>query len=181
MLVACPNASCGKWMHEECLKHSILLKVWEELGADKPYKPKEPSSDKQADGAKRPLSPDEPNSATVAAQLPIQVKTDTENNETKATDASVDVKEESVSGQTPNGRALTIKITATDAPRKGAGGKRSKKVDDLTYKPYEGHFDAIFKPEIDKYEIEDLRKGVEDGQKTWLEEVHCLMCGACMD
>ncbi|PSR99387.1 hypothetical protein BD289DRAFT_38149 [Coniella lustricola] len=186
MLVACPNTSCGKWMHEECLKDAVLLKVWNELGANKPYKAKECASDKQADSAKRPLSPDEPTSATVAAQLPIQVKTESDNKETKksGTQDSVDAKDasatQSAAGQASNGRGGSATAKSTAGKTTGHN-KRGKKGNNSAARPYKGRFEATFKPEIDKYEIEDLRKGVEGGQKTWLEEVHCLCCGTRMD
>ncbi|CAK7266981.1 hypothetical protein SEPCBS57363_002369 [Sporothrix epigloea] len=37
MLVGCSNDSCAKWIHEECLKHYALMRVYERLGHNKPH------------------------------------------------------------------------------------------------------------------------------------------------
>lgn len=179
VLIGCPKEDCKKWLHEECLKHSILMKVWEELGTTKPHKAAGVKEEMAQEEAKRPLSPDEPGSATVATELPIQVKTDGEGDTVKASD-SVDVKEEREvaaegSVQPPNGRTSTAQTPTAETPRKGGRGR--KKADyDMSSKPYEGLFEATFKPDDDMFEIKDLREDIEGGQKTWLEEVHCLVC-----
>ncbi|KAF3762359.1 hypothetical protein M406DRAFT_294033 [Cryphonectria parasitica EP155] len=181
VLIGCPNESCKKWLHEECLKHEILMRVWEQLGTDRPHKASGVKTEKEEEEAKRPLSPVEPGSATVATELPIQVKTDGEGDTVKASD-TVDVKEEREiaaegSAQTQNGRASTTQTPTAEPIRKGVSRGR-KKPDDMSYKPYEGSFEATFKPDNDMFEIKDLRTGVEGGQKTWLEEVNCLVCGS---
>lgn len=157
------------------------MKVWEELRTTKPHKAPDVKEEKQEEEAKRPLSPVEPGSATVATELPIQVKTGG-NGETVKTDDSVDVKEERQvvaegSAQPQNGRGSTTQTPTTDTPRKPGRGR--KKADhDMNAKPYEGLFEATFQPDADMFEIKDLRQGVEGGQKTWLEEVNCLVCGS---
>lgn len=180
VLIGCPKESCKKWLHEECLKHDVLMKVWEELGTTKPHKAPDVKEEKQEE-AKRPLSPVEPGSATVATELPIQVKTDGDGATVKVDD-SVDVKEERQvvaegSAQPQNGRGSTTQTPTAETPRKPGRGR--KKADhDMNAKPYEGLFEATFQPEADMFEIKDLRQGVEGGQKTWLEEVNCLVCGS---
>lgn len=157
------------------------MKVWEELGTTKPHKARSVKEEKHEEEAKRPLSPVEPGSATVATELPIQVKTDGEG-ETVKTDDSVDVKEERPApaegaAQSHNGRASTTQTPVVETPRKPGRGR--KKADpEESARPYEGLFEATFQPDADMFEIKDLRQGVDGGQKTWLEEVNCLVCGS---
>lgn len=181
-MVGCPNETCKKWLHEECLKHDILLKTYEALGADKPHKASGVKEEKvDEEEAKRPLSPVEPSTGAVAAELPIQVKTDGEGETVKAANDSVEFKEESTaaakegSAQPQNGRVSTQTPTAEPPARKVGRGR--KKADTGSAKPYDGLFEATFKVEQDMFEITDLREGVEGGEKTWMEEVKCLVCG----
>lgn len=184
VLIGCSSDSCKKWLHEECLKHDILMKVWDELGALNPKKASDVKEEKLEQQANRPLSPVEPGSATVANELPIQVKTDGEGDTVKASGDSVDVKEErdrttESSAQPQNGRASTTQTPSAEVPRKiGPGRGRKKPEHDLNIRPYEGKFDATFKPEEDVFEIQDLREGVEGGLRTWTEQVQCLVCGS---
>lgn len=163
------------------MKHDILMKVWEELGTTKPHKATSVKEEKHEEEAKRPLSPVEPGSATVATELPIQVKTDGEGEAVKAGD-SVDVKEErkaaaEVAGQPHNGRASTTQTPVAEAPRKPGRGRKKADPEEGA-RPYDGLFEAIFQPDTDMFEIKDMRQGVDGGQKTWLEEVNCLVCGS---
>lgn len=131
--------------------------------------------------AKRPLSPVEPGTGAVAAELPIQVKTDGEGETVKAANDSVEFKEESTvateegSVQPQNGRVSTQTPTAETPARKVGRGR--KKADASSARPYEGLFEANFKVDQDMFEITDLREGIEGGDKTWMEEVKCLVCG----
>lgn len=166
------------------MKHAILTKVYEELGTDKPHKAAGADvKNLKEEEVKRPLSPVEPGSGTVAIELPIQVKTDGQaKSEAKPTNDSVDVKEEregagegsSAQAQKPGSAAVK-----EEAPRKPGRG-RKKAQDDPNWKPYEGLFDAVFHPDSDKFEITDLRN-LPDGDKTWLQEAHCLVCGSRLD
>ncbi|CAH0019471.1 unnamed protein product [Clonostachys rhizophaga] len=36
MLVGCTNKSCGKWMHDDCLRHDALMRVFDRLGKTTP-------------------------------------------------------------------------------------------------------------------------------------------------
>ncbi|CAN8099467.1 unnamed protein product [Discula destructiva] len=184
VLIGCPNDSCKKWLHEECMKHAILTKVFEELGTDKPHKaPGADAKEVKEEEVKRPLSPVEPGTGTVATELPIQVKTDGDDKEIKAANNSVDVKEErevpaeGSSVQAQNGQASASASVGVkeETPRKTGRG-RKKAADDLSSRPYEGLFDATFNPVDDKFEIKDLRD-VQGGDKTWLQDGHCLVCG----
>lgn len=183
-MIGCSADECKKWLHEECLKHDILTRVFEELGTDKPHKASGAGvKEEKEDEVKRPLSPVEPGSGTVATELPIQVKTDGEGeSEVKAANDSVDVKAErevaaeGSAAQAHNGRGSNTQTPSAETPRKPGRG-RKKATEDLTNKPYEGLFEATFQPEKDMFEIKDLRD-VQGGDKTWLEEVDCLVCGS---
>lgn len=160
-----------------------MTRVYELLGADKPHKASDVKEEKEEEEAKRPLSPIEPGTSSVATELPIQVKTDGDGESVKAND-SVDVKEESTvateEGSAPpqNGRASTAQTPTGGTPARKVGrGRKKADASDLSSRPYEGLFEATFKPEIDKFEITDLRDDIEGGEKTWLEDVNCLVCG----
>lgn len=182
-MVGCSNEKCKKWLHEECLKHDVLLRVYEELGADKPHKAADVKEEKEEEEARRPLSPVEPGTSSVATELPIQVKTDGEGDSVKAND-SVDVKEESKAvteespAQPPNGRASTAQTPTGSTPARKVGrGRKKADASEQNSRPYEGLFEATFLSQEDKFLITDLRTGVEGGEKTWKEEVKCLVCG----
>lgn len=157
------------------------MKVWRELGTDKPHKAPGVKPEKQEE-AQRPLSPIEPGTATVAAELPIQVKTDGEGESVKASD-TVAVKEGSPVGaegssQSQNGRASATQTPTVETPARKGGRGRKKADNDLNHKPYEGHFEATaFSSESGTFEIRDLRTGIEGGQEKWNEDVHCPICG----
>jgi hypothetical protein len=70
-----------------------------------------------------------------------------------------------VSTQTPTAETPARKI-----------GRGRKKADAGAARPYEGLFEANFKVDQDMFEITDLREGIEGGDKTWMEEVKCLVC-----
>lgn len=36
MLIRCPSSQCGKWMHDDCLRHDALMRVYERLGKREP-------------------------------------------------------------------------------------------------------------------------------------------------
>lgn len=82
MLVGCGDDNCAKWIHEECLKHYALMRVYERLGTDKPHIAVKPSpgdvvkSETAGDDVKEPLSPRESGGAA-SAQHSIDVKADT--------------------------------------------------------------------------------------------------------
>lgn len=102
MLVGCGDESCGKWIHEECLKHYALMRVYERLGRDKPHVAEKKEDEDTAEDAtkdtkdakeaplegalkseasnedvKGPLSPHESGGA-VSAQHSIDVKPDSD-------------------------------------------------------------------------------------------------------
>lgn len=82
MLVGCGDDNCAKWIHEECLKHYALMRVFDRLGHDKPHIAVKPApadvvkSETGTDDVKEPLSPRESGGAA-SAQHSIDVKADT--------------------------------------------------------------------------------------------------------
>lgn len=80
--MGCGDKSCGKWIHEECLKHYALMRVFDQLGKDQPHKSSRPDTgtavkpESGKDEVKEPLSPKETGGA-VSAQHSIDVKADT--------------------------------------------------------------------------------------------------------
>lgn len=181
MLIGCANEKCKKWLHEECMKHAVLTKVFEELGTDKPHKAA--GTDVKEEEVKRPLSPVEPGSGTVATELPIQVKTDGQDkSDAKPANDSVDVKEEregAAEGSSAQAQKSGSAVVKDETHRKPGRG-RKKAQEDPNLKPYLGLFDAVFKPDNDKFEITDLRD-LQGGDKTWLQDAHCLICGSSLD
>lgn len=182
-MIGCVNEKCKKWLHEECIKHDILTKVYEELGTDKPHKAAGADVKEVKDEeVKRPLSPVEPGSGTVATALPIQVKTDGQDkSDSKPTKDSVDVKEErdgAGEGSSAQAQKSSSAVVKEETRKPGRGRKKAQ--EDPNSKPYLGLFDAVFRPDSDKFEVTDLRD-VEGGDKTWLQEAHCLCCGTRLD
>lgn len=196
-LIGCSNEDCRKWLHEECLKHDALTKTYERLGKDLPHKPAESiKEDKDKEEAKRPLSPTETGTAVVAEHS-IDVKADGEGegDSVKVND-NVDVKrldedEAAASSVAPEDQTPTLnnQTPSAETPGKGTpnrkpGRPRKKAVDspaitDSKAKPYEGLFEATVRMDLSPpvLEITDLREGVEGGEKTWQEEINCLVCG----
>ncbi|OAA53951.1 BAH-domain containing protein [Niveomyces insectorum RCEF 264] len=86
MLVGCGDSNCGRWIHEECLTHYALMRVYERLGRDTPHRSTKAvvgaagvvsvKAERSTDDVKEPLSPSETGGA-VSAQPSIDVKADT--------------------------------------------------------------------------------------------------------
>ncbi len=74
-LIGCANEGCGKWLHDECLKHDALSKTFKRLGKDKPHTKTSDRkrNDKDEEQANRPLSPTE-SGAAESAMHSIDVK-----------------------------------------------------------------------------------------------------------
>ncbi|KAJ9157664.1 BAH domain-containing protein [Pleurostoma richardsiae] len=190
VLIGCSNSDCGKWLHEECIKHEALTKTYERLGRDKPHKAPETEPSKEAkepEEPKRPLSPTE-TGAGIVANHSIDVKADGAADAVKVND-NVDVKrvedDESAAAQSQAHTAKEHSVS-TDTPRKGTParkvGRPKKKTADRQQdeKPYEGLFEAALLMDLNPpmLEIRDLREGIEGGEKSWKEEIKCLLCGS---
>jgi len=200
VLVGCANEGCGKWLHDECLLHDALLKTYERLGRDKPHK--KPESAKEGE-AKRPLSPTE-TGAAVSAQHSIDVNVDgvAEDQDGIRVNDNVEVgraDDDDDAPATSEDAAASESLNkdddaSADTPgksgsRRGPGRPRKHKPDGVSNgseagkgKPYEGLFEAqlitdtVASPPT--IEIKDLRQGIEGGEKSWIEPVDCLICGA---
>jgi hypothetical protein len=186
------------------LKRDAIVKTYERLGKNKPHVPLESALKEEKDGdeAKRPLSPKETGGA-VSAQQSIDVKADHASGSVKADNVEVkDIKPESgsvVSEETPTTTATPtetehkpIKKSTSNEPsssKAGAAGGAGRKLGKPRRKgeanaaPYEGLFDAKILMELTPpmMEITDLRQGIEGGQKTWQEPIHCLICGEVIE
>lgn len=180
VLVGCSAVDCKKWLHEECLRHETLMRVWGRLGPDKPHRAFDVKEEKENE-VTRPLSPVEPGTGAVAAALPIQVKTDGEGEAVKAGD-TVAVKEELAAGAQGSAKTHKGRPSATQTPTRETpsrkGGRGRKKADNvLNHKPYAGLFEATFVPESGTFEVTDLRTGIQGGEEKWNENAFCLVCG----
>lgn len=183
------------------MAHEVLTKTFERLGSSKPHikKETEVKNEKEEEEAKRPLSPVEPTSGAISAELPIQVKTDGEGEEVKLND-NVDVKRieededaDADAAPAPKDESVpppTNGTSTTDTTNKGSSARkpgrpkkhRADNADpiDLKSKPYEGLFEANIRMDLSPpvVEIKDLRTDVEGGEKTWTEDINCLVCGS---
>ena len=173
-----------------------MLKTYERLGKDKPHRlPGFVKEDKETEEAKRPLSPTETGTGIVANHS-IDVKADGEADSVKVND-NVEVKrldedEAPASSVAPEDQnsVRNNQTPSAETPGKGTPnrkpGRPKKKVADASAvtesksKPYEGLFDATVRMDLSPpmLEIKDLREGVEGGEKTWQEEINCLVCGS---
>ncbi|KAI5466651.1 hypothetical protein BGZ63DRAFT_344797 [Mariannaea sp. PMI_226] len=178
-LIGCTNSDCGKWMHNECLSHDVLMRVYERLGTDLPHLAQEPAikEEKGDEEATRPLSPMESGE--------------------KDTQATIDVRSGSVQGLQDQ---AIVKKAATETPRTTmtptpvptasnadtplkASAKKNRKKKSSDYKPYLGLFEANLKmndgPTV--WEIKDLRENVTGGEREWTEPANCLICGSVIE
>ncbi len=164
VLVGCSNIDCGKWLHDSCLAHEVLMQTWLALGSDKPHfnKPGEFVSYG-------------PSNSSPPADEPKGVVINPSNNDTEfpppdgtdsRTQAYVDV--------------WNSRFHTTESPVKSGRKGRSRKKE--VRQPYEGLFKAItrVKHQPSMIEIHDLR-GLPTGDKSWAEKLCCLVCGEVME
>lgn len=166
-LINCANSECKKWLHDDCLIHDALMRTFARLGADKPHKPVRSKNEELGSG-QRLLSPSESGAAQTAQQS-IDVKPEDQNPVELA-----DVEGAETSAKPQNG--ITPAAPSPELKRKGRPPKSQSKAA-AAPKPYEGLFSATINdasPPV--VEIRDLRENVSDGEKTWTEPLHCLLC-----
>ena len=188
-LIGCANETCKKWLHDECLKHEALMKTYERLGRTTPHV-KDKSKDPQTpEEAMRPLSPTE-TGAAVSAQHSIDVRANGDGG------GSVDVRttddDDDAAGGSESGRATTTpparggsREDLDSGGRRGVGRPRKKRAggdgifDPKAPRPYEGLYEATVRMDLtpNMMEFRDLR-GLTTGDKTWMEPIHCLLCGS---
>jgi hypothetical protein len=128
------------------------MQVYERLGTDKPHRTEGAILNKEkAEEAVFRLSP-----------------TDAEEKQTQPT---IDVHP----GETQDNI-----FTAASAKVSAKNGRKKKSADD---KPYAALYEADLKMNggPTAWEIRDLRESVTGGEKSWMEEACCLICGAVID
>ncbi|KAI2626311.1 hypothetical protein GGS21DRAFT_546026 [Xylaria nigripes] len=160
-LINCTNPECKKWLHDDCLIHEALMKTFAQLGTDKPHKAERVKAEGSESG-RRLFSP-------------------TESGTAQTTQQSIDVKSEGQSAIQPadvTAEDHKVLIVANPEPKRRGRPRKSGINQAANSKPYEGLFSAVIKdisPPV--VEIQDLRKNVTGGDKSWTEPLHCLLCG----
>lgn len=180
-LAQCPNSDCGVWLHEECIKHAILMKTYEALGKDKPYQ--KPALAIRSSGDKegvdkfdhttgRPLSPPD-NSAEFQQTIDAKAGDPPE----AAVKALANVKEP----QRAESEATVGSITATaTTAKKGRPAKKKGKADAMP-RPYEGLFQVVLRLESPSQALVTDLRGLSTGAKEWTEPLSCLKCNKSLD
>jgi hypothetical protein len=177
MLVGCSNPRCEQWLHHECLLHELLMRVYEELGTDKPHKPEESviktETDEKQPAALRSTTRTDMKGAATQSPIAVNEGANGDSVPMKKIDSFTPRPTESPAPGTPV-PAAAEKQSGLSSVMKG----RSKKA--ARSKPYEGFFEAKLKlddvPTV--WEVNDLRPNVSGGDRTWTENVKCLVCGS---
>ncbi|EXK26396.1 hypothetical protein FOMG_17010 [Fusarium oxysporum f. sp. melonis 26406] len=176
-LIGCTSSECGKWMHQECMAHDILMQVYERLGTDKPHRTEGLMVEKmKLEEATDPLSPIDAEEQKTQSTVNVRDGTTQANIHVKKA-----VRETRREIETPTAGPTPSKSIATASVKGSAKGGRKKKIADS--KPYQGLFEANLKLQDGPtaWEIRDLRENVTGGDKTWTEKASCLECGANID
>ncbi|KAH8755421.1 hypothetical protein F5883DRAFT_430628, partial [Diaporthe sp. PMI_573] len=157
VMIQCPSEKCNRWLHEECLRHQILLNMYNHLQTGEKNRVLDTelrlggqetnNRDVEMDGADEFVEHDEGVEPNVVP-LPL------------ADDASL---------RPRNGQPLTMPICV--ASRRGR-----KKVVRSVRKPYEGQLRAEFNSEDDVFEITYSIAG-DEGEKRWRVGFNCTICG----
>jgi hypothetical protein len=157
MLISCSNKECGKWMHDDCLRHDALMRVYERPGRTPPQDCNENGTMvEKGDGAMSSTS------TRAHASTPALEKT---TEETTAFETSTE----------PLGLSL---FTAPAPPSATSATKKGAKKE-----PYRGLFDATLILDNGPlgWRIEDLRDKAASGAKEWRELARCLFCSSLLD
>ncbi|KAG7413236.1 Chromatin remodeling protein SHL [Fusarium oxysporum f. sp. raphani] len=180
IVLECTNSKCGKSLHEECMTHKILMQVHERLSLDKANVSQWLAGKEQKPKATHPLSP--LSTEEKETRRIINVRSDKTNDGLHCKKAAHETDREVgsvVGGRTPFGAIATA--LANQSAKKGHKKARKKPAG---LKPYEGFFKATLKMKDGRptaWEIRDLRESVIGGDKSWTENVHCLLCGSVID
>ncbi|KAH6872034.1 hypothetical protein B0T10DRAFT_499817 [Thelonectria olida] len=168
VLIGCSSTTCGEWMHQECLHDDVLMRVYNQLGTDKPrlIEPMSSMGDDSVTSSARPLS-----SEGVAKEA-LQLISDEVQNGVRVLEATI---------ETLEAAGPRTKKFGTDAQRKPPANKNRKESAD--FKPYVGPFRAtlILDEGLTKWKICDSRDNILDGEKTWEEKAYCLLCGVIIN
>ncbi|KAH6873609.1 hypothetical protein B0T10DRAFT_234709 [Thelonectria olida] len=163
-LIGCTSTTCGKWMHQECLHHDVLMRVYNRLGTEKPQQ-SESMTDLREDNDSNPTRPLSPKDVEKEEMQPIIDEVDE------------DVHVQEATPPTPRAFTLRTKVLSANAQAKPPTNKSCKKSTDS--EPYLGLFEATLKLDDGPttWTIRDLRENVLGSEKIWDERVHCLLCG----
>ncbi|KAG5989340.1 hypothetical protein E4U52_005649 [Claviceps spartinae] len=190
-LVGCTNSKCGNWLHYECMMHDALMRVYEQLGIDKPYK-----SEKKEDPV---VKLEHIHEDDTEIKLPQQPLTPTETKEQEHTPLAMDfegLKVDSDAIQPAKARKGTPKApTQTPTPTPGPPNppsqrsvkstltKKSRGKKGRNERPYEGLFQASLRMTEGPmaWDITDLRPNIQGGDRTWTERAACLVCKHLID
>jgi len=171
-MIKCPNDTCKEWLHEECLKHHILLKVYKVMEADTTYKASGKAAEERE--VERHRSPVERGNSAVAPKVSTQVGIDGEG-QTLNTDDFVEFNEGCAAGTEEGSvRPQDSRVSRARACRVRRGRKQ---VFASSTKPYKGRFEASLSEDQNMFKVTDLRAGA-GCKKTWMEELNCIICSA---
>ncbi|KAH8745782.1 hypothetical protein F5883DRAFT_586371 [Diaporthe sp. PMI_573] len=175
VMIQCPNKKCNRWLHEECLRHQILLNTYDHLQTDMTYpvlNTELRSMGKETDN--RDLGMNQPGTIAIAAEVLTRAETDGADELVKRGEGV----EPNVVSLPPagdglvrsqNGQPLTMPICV-------ASRRRRKRVVRSFRKPYEGLLRAELKSEDDVFEI--IYSQPDDrGEKRWRVGFNCTVCG----
>ncbi|KAI1820356.1 hypothetical protein F4861DRAFT_72759 [Xylaria intraflava] len=167
-LINCTNSECNKWLHDDCLVHEALTKTFARLGDSKPHKPARTKTE-EPEGGQRPLSPTDSGAQT--SQKSIDVKPEDTN--------TIQLADVESAGPPVKGEKRTGRSGGGPDPRRKWRRRKSETSRVVNSRPYEGLFSAVINDDASPpvLEIRDLRENVTEGEKSWVEPLHCLLCG----
>ena len=159
MLISCSNKECGKWMHDDCLRHEALMRIYERLGKTTPQVFSENDTVVKKEGEDTVASTPTPAPAPAPA-------------------ATQETKEEITATEAPT-EAVKLPLFTPPAPQTAAPvAKKGVKKE-----PYRGLFEATL--DLDSgpsvWHVKDLRDNVTGGTKEWRERARCLFCSSLLD
>ncbi|KAI1066994.1 hypothetical protein LB507_011624 [Fusarium sp. FIESC RH6] len=176
-LIGCTSSSCGKWMHQECMVHDILMQVYERLGTNKPHRTKGLMVEKKKleEGTDSLPSVDVEKQKTQSIVNVLDGTTQVNTQVKSAVPETPRETETPAAGPKPSRSIATASVDGLP--------KTGRKKETADSKPYRGLFEAKLKMQgrPTAWEIRDLRENITGGERTWAEKVSCLECGVNVD
>jgi hypothetical protein len=161
MLLCCPNQECRKWMHEDCLRHDALMRVYKR-GESKfqDIKDHETTTEGRDEATILILDPASAPPPTLAP-APAQKLGDT-------------VAAAATYADLPKFPLFRPSASQSTTP---AARKRTKR------EPYRGLFEATLDPCSSPlaWHVRDSIGNVTGGVKKWRERARCLFCSNLLD
>lgn len=163
-------------MHEECLNYDVLMREYGQLGTGKPHQTKGTivKERQRDDKAACPFSPKNGEEKETQPVIDVRYGEAYTHSPVKKAEGGISRPLEAPTpNPTPSNTDAQAKLTV----------KKSRKRKGAASKPYEGLFKATLNLSDGPttWEIQDLRENVSGGEKTWSEQVHCLLCGIAID